>query len=384
MPKKGSNGHLWLRGRVYWAVWYRHGTRLYQNTHQTDRELAKAELTRLVSDFELKSVRNRPTEPPTVRALLRAVIEWYCLNQKRSIDLARRSAARLDRFLAGKRGDEVAGADIHEYRKARLAQDASRATINREVSLLRRAYNLALEEDQIKREHVPSFKGKFFTETTHRTGFFERADYEAVLRQLPDYLQGVLTLAYWTGMRKEEISGLRWDQVDLFSRVLNLEHDQTKTSEQRILPLDVPELWNVIEQQTMLHELFPTCELIFHRAGKPIGDFRKSWATARRLAAVGHKLFHDLRRTGVRNLVRSGVPESVAMLISGHKDRRVFERYNIRDARDLQEAMRKRAVMEEERRLEAARRVLPSFCVNSTLTKHDQEPESALVQVVSH
>ena len=80
---------------------------------------------------------------------------------------------------------------------------------------------------------------------------------------------------------------------------------------------------------------------VFPRDGRPVVDFRKSWATACKTAGVAGPLFHDLRRSGVRTLVRAGVDPTIAMRISGHKTRAVFDRYNIVDERDLRAAVTK-------------------------------------------
>ena len=78
-----------------------------------------------------------------------------------------------------------------------------------------------------------------------------------------------------------------------------------------------------------------------HRNGKPIKSFIKVWRAACLAAGQPGKIPHDFRRTAVRNLVRSGVPERVAMKLTGHKTRSVFERYNIVSDGDLADAARK-------------------------------------------
>ena len=80
---------------------------------------------------------------------------------------------------------------------------------------------------------------------------------------------------------------------------------------------------------------------VFHRGGKKVGDFRKSWETACKKAGVPGHIPHDFRRTAVRNLVRAGVPGRVAMQMTGHKTRSFFERYNIVSEGDLETAAKR-------------------------------------------
>ncbi len=234
----------------------------------------------------------------------------------------------LRAFFALRRAVDVTPTLIRSYVSERLEQRKSHATVNREVSVLRRAFNLAKEEERLTR--VPFFP--MFRESNARQGFFEKAEFEAVVSRLPEPVAEVARFAYLSGWRRGEIVPLRWDAVDRAAKEVRL--GTSKNGRPRSLPLEGA-LWELIERRWKAREyrsgqgVAAVSPLVFHQGGKPLRDFRKSWAKACTDSKVPGKLFHDLRRTAVRNLIRAGVPQSVAMSITGHETDSVFRRYDI-------------------------------------------------------
>lgn len=154
-----------------------------------------------------------------------------------------------------------------------------------------------------------------------------------------------MTFAYKTGRRRFEILNLTWDRVDLKNGVVRLEAGETKNREARNCYLD-EELKAILqEQQKRQKSEGRILPYVFTGSDgmSTIKDLRGSWKKACEDAKIGKRLFHDLRRTVVRNMVRAGIPERVAMMISGNKTRTVFDRYNIVNDEDLKTATKKQA-----------------------------------------
>jgi integrase len=201
-------------------------------------------------------------------------------------------------------------------------------------------------------------------EAKPRAGFFERGQFEAVKRHLRSDLQVAVTIAHTFGWRMQsEVLTLELRQVDLRAATIRLDPGQTKNDDGRLVYL-TPELKMLLTVQvdrvmalmrarsTVIPYLFPHLKGRFQ--GQRIRDFRKTWATACKRAGLavtveenGKKVIrplfirHDFRRTAVRNMVNAGIPERVAMTVTGHKTRAVFDRYHIVSPADLQEASRK-------------------------------------------
>jgi Phage integrase family len=141
------------------------------------------------------------------------------------------------------------------------------------------------------------------------------------------------------------MASLEWRDVefdrrgsDLVPRAIRLRAENSKNKEARRPLVLAGELFNLIARALRNRRL--DCPFVFHDNGQPIGDFRKAWANASRESGVT-VLVHDLRRSGIRNMVRSSIPERVAMAISGHKTRSVFDRYNIVSEADVEHAIAK-------------------------------------------
>jgi integrase len=255
--------------------------------------------------------------------------------------------AHLRPFFGSMRADEVVTETIERYVRQRHALGRANGTIVRELTALKRTFNYAHEDfTPPKVAVVPKFP--HLKEAPPRSSWFEDHEYQAMLAALPDELRPLLVLAYHTGMRRGEMLGLKWPQVDLLDRIIRLEAGTTKNDEAREVPLGRDVLAALAMQKALRDQYHPHCPWVFfrHATGEPLRDFRGAWNSACRKCGLWDvernrptRILHDMRRTAVSNLLHAGNSEGVIMAISGHKSASVFERYHIKSRAAKREAI---------------------------------------------
>lgn len=337
--RERGSGSIFKNGSaVWWVKFYVRGIPKRESSHSTDYEAAKKLLRRRLAEVETRTFVMRTNVK--VDELIDDMVAEYKRERRKSLSfLEMRWKNHLEPFLGRMKVDDINTDTVQRYSKKREDEGASGPCINRELSVLKRAYHLAMQCTPPKVRACPVIP--FYKESDARQGFLTDDEYTRLARECNKvglWLRAMLTTAYTFAFRKGELLGLRVRQVDLISRTIRLDVGSTKNGEGRIAPM-------TDEVVTLLTACIigkkPDDRVFTREDGKPVGDFRKKWASVCKRAGVDGLLFHDLRRSGVRNMRRLGIQESIAMKISGHKTRSVFERYNIVDESDITEAGRK-------------------------------------------
>jgi integrase len=352
---------VFLRGRRWWISYS--GPRadgswgeLFESSGSEDQQdavrLRKKRVRQVENHREGLKKFHQPTEAGrvTVGGLLDNLLADYETRRLKSIRQVRVHLAHVRAALGSLKAAAVDRSTVEHYIADRrtttkkLPQGAADGSIDREVEILRRAFNLAKESGGLA--YVPSFPPRLVRGAANaRQGFVERADFEKLIAELPsEVLRDLATWAYATGMRRGEILALTWEGYDRETKTLRLHARNAKTGKGRMIPLSgYPAAAAVIERRLRARRF--DCALIFHSEGHHVGDFSTTWLRACKRAGVEFT-FHDLRRTAIRNMIRAGIDRTVAKRISGHETDSVFERYNITSEADLEDAMRKRAEYE--------------------------------------
>jgi integrase len=351
-PKTGS---IFKRGRIYYIAYTDSaGVQIKESSGSIQREDADRLLKRRQGEVVNGKFQGLAPERVTFGELAPLIVDDYLENERKSLAwVERRLKLHLLPQIAKVRAAEFSSDHLTRYRQMRKKQKASNASINRELAIVKRIFNLALESDPPKIARMPHVK--MLEESNVRAGFLDHEQYLRFRDKLPEELRLFLVVAYHIGARSGELLPLKWTQVDLEALEITLHPGETKNDQGRPIPIygDMIE-WLKIEK-AIRDQNYPSCPWVFHRQGKRIRSFRTSWDKAAQAAAVGRILPHDLRRSAARKMSRAGIPDKIIMAVTGHKTRAMLDRYNIVSRSDLavfrgrmaaEESLRKRAESE--------------------------------------
>lgn len=345
-------GSVYQRGKSkIWHIRYSWRRKEYRESSHSERQ---ADAIRLLKRRWKETGRGRfigPSEDKVlIDDLLTTLEEDYALNRRRSTPSLKWRLRHLRAAFGGAKAIEVGEDAIDRYKTTRLAERTEvgnrpvrPATVNRELAALRKAFKLAVRQKRIST--APSVT--MLPENNVRQGFVEPREFAAIVNSLPDYLRDFAQFAYLTGWRKGELQSLTWADVNRDAQRIILRRENSKNNEPRLLPL-AGELAEIIERRWQARVIqnqdgsTTLAEFVFHRGdGKAIRDFRDPWAKACKAAGMAGLLFHDLRRSAVRNFDKAGVSQTLGMAISGHKTASIYRRYRITPEQDIREALEK-------------------------------------------
>ena len=317
------------------------------------KEQARNTLTKLrMEKLNEKMGFKKPEEKPDVlfEDFSKEFIELYAKLDKRSWKRDEASLKNLIPFFKGKTLREIVPELVEGYKAKRRVQITKRktpvakATINREIALLKTIFNTAVKWGRIDKNQLDGVK-KF--KENHQKDMRILTDEEAI--QLIDsalpHLKPVLILALNTGMRRGEILSLKWENVDFRKGMISIISENSKSGKSREVYM------NDIIFET-LNELPNNSTYVFpnNATGKHIKDVKNSFRTACKEVKIKGFRFHDLRHTAATKMVEAGVDIATVSKILGHSSIQMTMRYAHPGEKTMRDAAEKLAQIYEQTR----------------------------------
>ena len=367
-----GQGRVFLRGKTWWLSYYHRGRELRESSGSKKRADAERLLRNRLRTAGTAAFVGPKEERLSFDDLAALLVEDYALNN-RLVEDAERLTSQLRTFFGCDYALEIADRVPAYVRTRRCDHNKSgsliaNGTVNRELSALRRMFTLAWQRGMVtSRPYIPMMR-----EENVREGFFDPAEFDVLAAGLPPDVADFARFAFLTGWRFGEIQSLEWRDVSLESGTIRLRRPRSKNRSGRVLALEGG-LLDLVRHRANLRRL--ECPYVFHRQGRQIRSIRNAWQKACEQAGMTGRLFHDLRRSAVRNMVRAGVPLNVAKAISGHKTDSVFRRYDIVNEKDIASALATTQQYVDQLRTEGPRICplrSPGSVRKGTRTKHGQ------------
>jgi integrase len=286
------------RGSVWWVDFVgANGQRVRRSTGTSDKALAQEYHDRLKAErWRTSKLGEQPR-----RLWNEAVVRWLKESQhKATLESDKMHLRWLDRFLGGRHLDEISRALVDRITDARVAEGVSNATVNRTLEVARAILRKALNDWEWL-DRVPRIR--MLKEPTRRVRFLSREEADRLLAALPEHLAEMARFSLATGLRRGNVTGLQWTQVDLVRRCAWIHPDQAKARKAIAVPLNA-EAVLILRRQSGKRSTH-----VFSFNGKPIRQVStKAWYAALERAGIANFRWHDLRHTWASWHVQQGTP----------------------------------------------------------------------------
>ncbi len=313
---------LYRRGRVYWMGYSVNGKMHYESTKKTtvrDAEIVLADRKREVRDGTMPDI-NKVKNYKFVE-LAEGYLKWA--ERQRSYKDKKLWIKQLVEVFGNLNVKDLNTRIIEQWQSERMKRNKP-STINRILATLKHMINKGVQWEMASDNVLKQVRNvKLLEENNRRLRFLTVEECQTLIGCCAEHLRPIVTVALHTGMRKSEILGLRWKNVDLKHGFILL--DITKNGERREIPIDT-----TLEE--MFNEMPHSIESIYvftdPKTGEPYKSVKKSFSTALRKAEIRDFRFHDLRHTFASHLVMAGIDLTSVKELLGHRSLTMTLRYS--------------------------------------------------------